>query len=137
MHYTITLRGVPVCTTDFIPEGEFVTVPVRPAPAYSTIQPLIRAASAALADVALERHPLAPSDREKDPLRRGAELGRVLELRDLSGALVPTDFIELTEWPGGTPEVAAMLRFRDAHAPVVATRKTNPGSATDALPGSP
>jgi hypothetical protein len=45
---------------------------------------------------------------------------------------VPVDFIELTDWPGGTPEVAAFIRLRDAHAPVQARVPARPQHDSDA-----
>ena len=47
---------------------------------------------------------------------RATELGRALELRDGAGALVPTDFIDLSDWSGATPEVDAVIGLRDSHA---------------------
>ena len=130
MQFTITHHGVPVGTTEFTLEGERIVVGVRPLPGYATIRPLVRAASVALAEVALG----GAQPVETTALRRGAELGRALELRDEAGALVPVDYVELTEWPGGSPEVAAMLRLRDAHAAVPAFVRPTPqgGSSTDA-----
>ena len=129
MQFTITHHGVPVGTTECTLEGERLVVGVRPLPGYAAIRPLVRAASLALAEVALA----GAQPVEIPALRRGAELGRALELRDEAGALVPVDYVELTEWPGGNPEVAAMLRLRDAHAAVPAPVRPTPrgGSSTD------
>jgi hypothetical protein len=102
-------------------------VAVQPLPAYDSIRNEVRAASVALAGIAVG----GPDVRvRRDALRQGAELGRVLELRDATGALVPTDFIELTDWPGGNPEVAAMIRLRVSHArrPAPESRPPNDGS---------
>jgi hypothetical protein len=116
--YTITHRGVPVGTVELPPSGERVTVAVTPLSAYEAIRPLVRRASRALTAVALGTpgvpalQPLA----SETALGRAAELGRALELRDADGALVPTDFIDLTDWPGGAPEVAAIIGIRDSHA---------------------
>ena len=128
MRFTITHHGVPVGTTEFTTAGERIVVGVRPLSGYAAIRPLVRAASVALAGVALG----GDQSVESVALRRGAELGRALELRDEAGALVPVDYVELTEWPGGNPEVAAMLRLRDAHAPVPASVHPAPrgGSGT-------
>ena len=112
--YTITHHGVPVGTAELPSDGDRMTVAVEPLPAYAAIQPLVRDASCALADVALGR------SGDMGALRRAAALGRDLELRDPAGALVPADFIELTEWPSGAPQVAAFIQLREAHAPVPA-----------------
>ena len=114
MDYMITHHGVPIGIVELPREGERFTVAVRPLPAYQALSALVRAASIALANVALNQ----PADAMA--LARASSQGRALELRDRAGALVPADFIELTEWPGGTPEVAAFIRLRDAHAPVPA-----------------
>ena len=115
---TITYRGVPTGTVVLPPSGERIAVGVTPLSGYDAIRPLVRQASRALSAVALgarggsELRPLA----SETALGRGAELGRALELRDRAGALVPTDFIDLTDWPGGTPEVAALIGLRNSHA---------------------
>jgi hypothetical protein len=46
--------------------------------------------------------------------------------------MVPTDYIELTDWPGGEPAVAAFIRLRDAHAGVPARVPPPPVGGTDA-----
>ena len=122
-HCTITLRGVPIGEAAFDPAGELITVPVHTLPAYGAIRPIVRAASLALADAALGRDGSTPD------LRAGAELGRSLELRDQSGALIAADFVDLTEWPGGNPEVAAIIRLRHAFGPVPAVVDTPPRAA--------
>ena len=127
--FTISLRGVPVGVADFAPGPDFIAVAVRPLRGYDAVRATVRAASIALADAAIG----GQSGRATDgALRSGVELGRMLELRDDSGVLVPTDFIELTEWPGGSPELAAMIRFRDAQAAVPASIRVAPVRATDA-----
>jgi hypothetical protein len=112
--YRVTHQGVPIGTVELPREGDRFTVAVYPLPAYAAIQSVVRSASGALVDVALGR-PANAAD-----LQRGAALGRALELRDVAGALVPADFIELTDWPGRRPEVAAFVRLRETHAPVLA-----------------
>lgn len=116
--HTITHRGVPVGTVELPPSGERVTVAVTPLAGYAAIRPLVRRASRALAAVVLGA-PGAPARRplaSETALGRAAGLGRALELRDSAGALVPTDFIDLTDWPGGAPQVAAIISLRDSHA---------------------
>ncbi len=127
--FTISLRGVPVGVAEFVPVSDLIAVAVHPLPGYDAVRPTVRAASGALADAAIGRVADTPRD---EALRRGAELGRLLELRDRAGALVPTDFIDLTEWPNGSPEVAAMIRFREAHAAVPASLRVQPVRGADA-----
>ena len=124
--FVITHRGVPIGTVELPREGDHFTVEVQPLAAYADIQPFVREASGALADVALGRSANALA------LNRAAALGRALELRDATGALVPVDFIELTDWPGGTPAVAAFIRMREARAPVLARMPEQPRADSDA-----
>ena len=69
MQFTITHHGVPVGTTEFTMAAERFVVPVRPLPGYTAIRPLVRAASVALAGVALS----GTASVESGALRRGAE----------------------------------------------------------------
>lgn len=128
--FTITHHGVPVGLIEALPAGERLTIGVQPLPGYVPLQEIVRAASRALADTAL-CNPGSASAHAADTLRRGAELGRALELRDAAGALVPTDYIELTDWPRGEPPVAALIRLRDAHAGVPARIPPRPVGGTD------
>ena len=105
---------MPIGTIDLPRDGDRFTVSVSPLAGYDSIRALVRRASAALANIALG-HPA-----NAVLMGRAGELGDALELRDTAGALVPVDFIELTDWPGGAPEVAALIQLRDAHAPVPA-----------------
>lgn len=128
MSHTITYNGVPVGTVELTEQREVMSLAVTPFASYESIRPIVRHASEALADVALARE---SRDRVADTglaLERGATLGRALELRDATGALVATDFIELTEWSGGSPEVAAIVRFRLADSRVAATEPPADGS---------
>ena len=141
MRYTITHQGVPVGVVELVPDAELVAGAVAPLPAYDALRPTTRAASVALRNVVpVGPRPLDPAlfgrgepgaelAAAQEALRRGAELGRALELRDPDGALVPADFVELTDWPGGDPEVAVLVRFRSAHAGVPAVRRSPPGAA--------
>ncbi|HJU69012.1 MAG TPA: hypothetical protein VJ650_12310 [Gemmatimonadaceae bacterium] len=138
MLFTITHNGVPVGTVELTradtSAAEQIACAVLPLPGYAPIQPVVRAASVALRN-------LLPAGPAADPgtqaaaeraLGRGAELGRALELRDPTGLLVPTDFIELSEWQGGNPEVAALIRFRLSHAAVPARLPPRESGGTDA-----
>lgn len=125
LQYTITHQGVPIGVIELPPHADRITVAVVPLPAYDTLQPIVRRASDALADVALGRAANATA------LQAAAALGRVLELRDASGALVPVDFIELTEWPGGNVQFAAFVALRDSHAIVPAKVQPRPRRDSD------
>ena len=136
MRFTITHQGVPVGELELPSGGERVAVPVDPLPAYESIRPLVRAASIALSQVALAGtgETALPPVRSQTALHRGAELGRALELRDATGALVPTDFIDLTDWPGGEPAVAAIVGLRDSHAARPAVERPLRRDGTDSVP---
>ena len=131
---------MPLGTVDLVEPGERLSCAVAPLPAYEAIRSLVRAASVALSTAAL----LGPGEgagagaeqrlRTQLTLRRAAELGRALELRDAAGALVPTDYIELTEWPGGHPEIAALIGLRDSHAGVPARVRPPEARSGDAVP---
>ena len=136
MRLTITHQGVPVGEVELPTAGERVAVPVVPLPAYESIRPLVRAASVALSQVALagSGEMALPPVRSQTVLHRAAELGRALELRDAAGALVPTDFIDLTDWPGGEPAVAAIVGLRDSHAARPAVERPPPLGGADSAP---
>jgi len=123
--HTISHNGVPVGLVELPLHGERFTLPMHPLTAYAAIQSRVRAASVALADVALG------SPANAGALHDAIVLGRALELRDATGTLVPVDYIELTHWPGGTPEVAAFIRIREAHAPVPARVPPKPVGGSD------
>lgn len=136
---TITREGVPIGRVELPADGERVAAAVIPLPAYEAIRSLVRAASVALSTVVVGGTTTTAADQApiQTLLRRAAELGRALELRDATGALVPTDFIDLTEWPGGHPEVAAIVGLRDSHAGVRATVRQPARRDADAVPPVP
>lgn len=119
-------RGVPIGIIEAIPPGERIPVAVFPLSAYASIQARVRLASVACADAALNQLPGAPA------LRHAKELSRYLELRDGTGALVPTEYIELTDWPGGVPEISALIGLRESHARQPARAPSHPRSDVDA-----
>ena len=131
---TITHRGVPIGSAEIESTDERAAVAVAPLPGYEAIRSIVRAAS-----VALRATTAGSGDQEslsRGALQRGAELGRDLELLDHRGELVPTDFIELGEWPGEEPEVRAWIGFRGVPAARAARRspprKSGPESAPPA-----
>ena len=104
--FTIAHRGVPIGTVDLGLWQLQTAVAVTPLPAYESIRALVRTASQALRAAAGG----SQSDVNlQSALHTGGELGRDLELRDSAGNLVPTDFIELTDWPDETPAVRAWI----------------------------
>jgi hypothetical protein len=107
--FAISHRGVPIGTVDLSLWQQQVAVAVTPLPAYESIRALVRTASQALREAAVSSQ---PDVSLQAALNTGAQLGRDLELRDEVGDLVPTDFIELTEWPDETPEVRAWIGLR-------------------------
>lgn len=138
MSFTITHNGVPVGTIELTRAdtsgAEQIVCGLMPLPGYAPIQPIVRAATEALRNL-LPVGP--PADHRTEiaaerALGQGAELGRALELRDPTGLLMPTDFIELSEWQGGTPEVAALIRFRLSHAAIPARLPSRDTSGGDA-----
>jgi len=118
--FTITHQGVPLGTVELDPAQQRVAAAVATLPAYEAIRPIIQAASAALRAAAVGGGEADTGSR--DALQRGAALGKDLELRDSAGELVPTDFIELAEWPGEDPEVRAWIGFRGVPAAQPARR---------------
>src|SRR6266516_6633902 len=65
--FTVTHNGVPLGIVEVPAQSDRVTVAMVPLPGYATLRPLVRAASAALADVALTR------EADAHALQRGAE----------------------------------------------------------------
>ncbi|HEY2855114.1 MAG TPA: hypothetical protein VGJ18_19815 [Gemmatimonadaceae bacterium] len=130
MDCVITHPGMPVGVVELPGEGDRFTVAVQPLAGYSALRDLVRSASIALADVALGRDPV-----DAFALRRAAILGGALELRDRAGTLVPADYVELTEWPGGTPPVGAFIRLRESHASIPAVLPPHRRGDSDTLPG--
>jgi len=112
--FTITHQGVPIGTIELDEAEHRIAAAVAPLPAYESIRPIVRAASIALRAVAVSAEDA--DSRSRDALHRGAALGRDLELQSSKGELVPTDFIELVEWPGETPEVRAWVGLRGVPA---------------------
>jgi hypothetical protein len=136
--FTITHQGVPIGTVELARAdtsgAEQIACAVFALPGYAPIQPIVRAASEALRNLLPVGPPadLGTTLAAERALSRAAELGRVLELRDATGLLIPTDFIELSEWRGGNPEVAALIRFRLSHAAVPARLPPHESGGSDA-----
>jgi len=132
--FTITHRGVPIGIVELDSAVERAAVAVAILPAYESLRPIVRAASDALRTAAV-----GPGESDivsRSALQQGVALGKDLELIDRAGELVPTDFIELGEWPGEDPEVRAWIGFRGVPAQRAARRsppkKQGPESAPPA-----
>jgi hypothetical protein len=134
VRFTITHRGVPVGDVELDFGGDELTVGlVRPLAGYAAVRPIVRAATDALRNdgfPGLAADPVSPSVGE-GALGRNAALGRALELRDERGALVPTDFIDLAEWPGEATEITTWVRVRHAAAAVPAAGRPPRGAAPE------
>jgi len=126
--YTITHQGVPIGNVELDPAQTRSAAAVAPLPAYDAIRPIVLAASLALRAAAVSTGDADVVSRSA--LDRGAALGKDLELRDARGELVPTDFIELAEWPGEDPEVRAWVGIRGVAAgrPAAPAPRTTQGS---------
>ena len=133
--FTIMRYGVPIGTAEIDPASDVATVAITPAPGYEAIRALARETGEALeasgffgAAFATAAAAHVPSERRSAALDAGARFGSTLELRDVTGKLVPTTFIELAEWPGRQPETVAWVGFRASVASVFA-RMPAPGQS--------
>ena len=103
MRCTLTHRGVPLVAVDF--ETGETMLEIAPAALLSGYR---HAAEARVSD----------GRRAEDKLR---SLEQELELRDYTGALVPTDSIHVTELSLARPDVVTVfVQLRETHAPVSA-----------------
>jgi len=132
--FTITHRGVPIGTVELEAAEERAAAAVVTLPAYEAIRPIVLAAAHALRAATIGAS--EGNEVSRSALQQGVALGRDLELIDRNGELVPTDFIELGEWPGEDPRVRAWIGFRGVAAHRVARRsppkKRGPESAPPA-----
>jgi hypothetical protein len=98
--------------------GEPSLQPGRHHPGHEAIRPLVRRVTAAVPDLArgAPGWPALRPHHSESAGGRATALGRALELRDGAGALVPTDLIDRSDWPGATREVDAVIGLRDRHA---------------------
>lgn len=140
MRCTVTHHGVPLVAID-LESGE-TTVDLAPAallPGYrQVLAPHFRRLEAGEANTEnlargwcmTEEARLAAEARVADARRALAELAALqgeLELRDLAGALVPTDSILVTELSLARPDVVTVfLQLRESHAPVPAVERLAP-----------
>lgn len=115
MRFTITHRGVPIGTGELESEGDLGMGDVDPLPGYAAIAPVVRAASTAMDALGLLGRAGAvqsPAEREA-AFGRAAALGRELELRDVTGAYLPADSIELMEFSEAGPLAVFVYFGRD------------------------
>lgn len=140
MRCTVTHRGVPLMAVDL--EGGETTLDLAPAALlrgyHQVLAPLFRRAEAGERNVEnllrgwcmTDEARLAAEDRVSDGRRALAELATLegeLELRDLAGALVPTDAIHVTELSLARPDVVTVfIQLRESHALVPAIERPTP-----------
>lgn len=137
LNCTISHRGVPIGTVDLRTTVDLVTAEFTPFAAFDAWRDLAAAVGQALRDAGLFGRDAAPESalapgRRSAALDEGASWGRDLELRNESGALVPTTFIEVAEVPGEVPTLyVAWIGFHTAGAAVPADREQPEHSAWD------
>ena len=144
MRYTILHAGVPIGHVAFRAGGPPRQVlAVEPLPGYTGLAPFVERASIALHTTALvagrrddtgERAAAttrATLDADAGVLSRAATLGRLLELHDEAGRLVPTRFIELVAPLRPDEPVAAIIGSAEAMAPVPAPLAPPPDASGD------
>ena len=137
MRYTVLHDGVPIGTAALIPRSGMVAGDFAPLPAYAAVRDVIRDATHVLWEVGLFGVP-GDADRSRDAVRAADTLAQAaalrLELRDATGQPVPTAFVNVLEMPSREPELTAVVRFEDAHAPVGARLPRPPRREGDARP---
>lgn len=142
MRYTVSHKGVPIGEVELDLSAELAAADMVPLAGYEAVRPDVQAVTLAMdvlgfmgpfarplrAAVAAD---LAAGVAPRDALARGAELGRELELRDPRGAPVAVDWIELMDFAGSPPEIAAWVRVRTAPSAVVASGAPQPRGGAD------
>jgi hypothetical protein len=124
---TITRHGVPIGSIDIAEAVSVVTAEFTPLPVFSPWRRLAAAVGEALRSTGLfGQEPMVTSsiasDRRTAALDEGASWGRDLELRDRSGTLIATSFIEIAEVPGEDPLFyVAWIGFRAGGTGIPAT----------------
>jgi len=140
MRCTVTHRGVPLVAVDLA--GDETALDLAPAALlpgyYQVLAPLFRRVEAGEQNTEnlargwcmTDEARLAAEDRVADGQRAAAELAALegeLELRDLAGALVPTDRVHVTELSLAHPDVVTVfIELRESHAPVAAVERPGP-----------
>ena len=130
--YTILHRGVPLATVEQLDlDAELTAANLRPLPAYEVIRPVARAATDAMRNLGY-LGPVAdpaPDVRRREALAMAAALARELELRDAHDRVIPTDFIDVGDWPGTATPVFAWIGIRHEHGGMPAREQPRPTSA--------
>jgi hypothetical protein len=126
MRCSIAHKGVTVGGAD-VPAGEFIVADFEPAQAYSSIRPIVREGSESLWAMGFS-HPEGTGSRiSLEALTRAAALH--YDLMDPEGRLIPTDFINIIEWPSVEARPVAVIRLRHAHSGVASVVTAPPGGA--------
>jgi hypothetical protein len=124
MGYRILWRGVPLARCDEIPRtADLVAADLEALPGYTAVQPVVRAASAALGNYGFLGPVSDPASitRGSSAFAAAAALSRELELAaEDDGRAIPTDFIDLIDWPGMEPPFFAWIAWGQAGAQVPA-----------------
>ena len=137
MRCTVTHRGVPLVAIDLrAAETTLDLAPAELLPGYhQVLAPLFRRAeegernaeNLARGWCMTEEAAIAAEARVADgrrALARLASVERQLELRDLAGALVPTDAIQVMELSFARPDaISVFVQLRESHAPVPAPQQ--------------
>jgi len=140
MRCTVTHRGVPLVAVELLTtETTLDLAPAELLPGYrQVLAPLFRRAeegernteNLARGWCMTEEATLAAKARVTDgsrALARLAAIERDLELRDLAGALVPTDVIHVMELSFARPDtITVFVQLRETHAPVPALQRSPP-----------
>jgi hypothetical protein len=121
-HCIVTFQGVPLGEVDVEP-AELVIAELRPAPAYESIRPTIRAGSEALWALGFTGTP-ATGCVSTEALGAAARLD--LELRDANGGAVAADWINVIEWPEADRRPTVMARIRHTPSADPATARVAP-----------
>jgi hypothetical protein len=121
-HCIVTFQGVPLGEVDVEP-AELVIAELRPAPAYESIRPIIRAASEALWALGFSG---APTSGRVSIEALGAAARLDLELRDANGGAVAADWINVVEWPEADRRPTVMARLRHTPSADPATARVAP-----------
>lgn len=140
MRCTVMHRGVPLVAVDLA--GGETALDLAPASLlpgyYQVLAPLFRRVEAGEQNTEnlargwcmTDEARVAAEDRVADGKRAAAELAALeaeLELRELAGALVPTDRVHVTELSFAHPDVVTVIiELRESHAPVAAIERPGP-----------
>jgi hypothetical protein len=144
MRVTILHQGIPIGVGDLAVDGTFAGGEVNPLPGYKAIQPTVRQAWRAMSNLGyLPPGPgaaggvnTAGDAAGREAFERAAVVSRALELRDARGALIPTEWVELTDGGEGS-DVSLMAEISIAAAAAPARPRPHPrGDADSSAPAT-